>query len=68
LLKLKKWQMLGFENYEWITRNDEKVRESHAKKNHRVFKIEDALNAPANDYDAYPGKAANCRCTVMMYS
>ena len=67
LLKLKKWDNMGFENFEWITRDDSKVRPSHQKKNHRVFSIKKALQAKHDDWDAYPGKAANCRCVAVVY-
>jgi len=66
LLKLNKWQNMGFKKFEWLTRNDPRVRDSHRKKNHRAFSIEKALKDTKNP-DAYPGKAYNCRCTAIPY-
>ena len=66
-LKLLKWLNMGFTKFEWITRNDEKVREKHRQFNHKVFDIKKALDDTDN-WDAYPGKSANCRCTAIPYS
>jgi SPP1 gp7 family putative phage head morphogenesis protein len=71
LLKLKKWKLMGFEEYEWLTVGDEKVRPEHRKKNHRVYKIEDALRGktifPGGSLDPTK-KNINCRCTAILYS
>lgn len=65
LLKLKKWKEMGFSRYEWITMEDEKVRESHRNKNKRVFSIDDALSS--DSMDRYPGYDYNCRCFARLY-
>jgi SPP1 gp7 family putative phage head morphogenesis protein len=66
VLKLTKWLNMGFTKFEWITRDDSKVRPKHAAKNHKVYDIKKALN-DINNWDAYPGKSANCRCTPVLY-
>lgn len=65
LLKLRKWQKLGYTSYVWQTKEDDKVREKHAKKNQRVYNIEDSIKS--SDMDAYPGKDFNCRCSGYPY-
>lgn len=64
LLKLQKWLKMGFEEYEWITRGDSKVRPKHAERNRRVYKIRDALNGD----DIFPGSEFGCRCRAVMYN
>jgi len=66
VLKFKKWLNMGFTKFEWITRDDKKVRPTHAAKNHRVYDIKKVL-ADTNNWDAYPGKSANCRCSAILY-
>ena len=68
LMKLKKWKAMGFETFVWITRDDGKVRDSHRAKHQRVFNIDDALKSRSDDYEAYPGKSARCRCRAQPYS
>ena len=67
LMKLKKWDSMGFEEYEWLTMEDEKVRpatpsakkyidkkspwNNHRKRNRKIFKISDALKGK----DIFPG-------------
>ena len=66
LLRLKKYQKMGFDNYEWITREDSKVRDTHAKKNRRVYNIEDSLTQfSSGKLDAIPGGSYNCRCRAV---
>jgi len=67
LLKLNKWKNMGFVQFEWLTRNDSRVRPSHKRKNHRVFNIKKALLDKKN-MDAYPSKNYGCRCTAIPYS
>jgi len=66
ILRLKKWQKQGFDDFEWISRDDKLVRPTHAKKNRRIFNIQESLD-DTNNWDAYPGKAANCRCSASPY-
>lgn len=63
LLRLRKYQKMGFEDFKWQDMGDSKVRPSHKAKNGRIFKIEDALKSPK--MDAYPGKDFNCRCKAL---
>jgi len=65
ILKLKKMLDQGFDEYEWISRNDSKVRPEHVKKNHKIFSIEKALKS--DSMDAYPGKNFGCRCSIGYY-
>ena len=65
ILKLKKLLSMGFETYIWDTMDDAKVRPEHAKKNKRVYNIEESLSS--NKMDAYPGKDFNCRCRIRPY-
>lgn len=53
-------RMVGLDRYEWITSNDERVREEHAALNGQVFRIGDPppVGAPGEDY--------NCRCTMSL--
>jgi len=48
---------LGVQKYRWITAGDDRVRESHAEKNGKVFEWSD----PPND-TGHPGEDINCRC------
>ena len=66
VLKLNKWLGMGFTKFEWITRDDIKVRPKHAIKNHKVYDIKKALK-DINNWDAYPGKSAGCRCSAIPY-
>lgn len=65
-LQFKKWLEMGFTQFEWISREDSKVRHSHSLKNRHVYDIREALDDVSN-WDAFPGKAANCRCTAVLY-
>lgn len=47
---------VGFKKFEWITSNDERVRESHRKLNGKIFDY-DNLPSEYNDY--------NCRCDLL---
>jgi len=66
LLRLKKYQQMGFEKFIWITREDSRVRPEHAKRNKKVYLIKDALEGRM----PYPGGSTNfnkhpnfnCRC------
>lgn len=72
ILKLKKLQKAGFESFIWQTREDEKVRSEHAKRNERVYSIEKALkgNMPfpggSSNFNKFPNY--NCRCLIIPYS
>ena len=66
ILKLQKWLKQGFEEFLWSSKEDSKVRPSHAAKNGKVYKIEVALKS--NKMDAYAGKDYNCRCYMMPYA
>lgn len=56
----------GLKSYVWITKEDERVRESHAALNRRVF---DWDNPPITDLRTgrrcHPGQDANCRCVAI---
>jgi SPP1 gp7 family putative phage head morphogenesis protein len=63
LLKLQKYQRMGFETVMWVTRDDSKVRDDHKKMHRRVYKISDLLKSITNrDLQLF-----NCRCTVTPY-
>jgi SPP1 gp7 family putative phage head morphogenesis protein len=47
---------VGFKKFEWLTSNDERVRESHRKLNGKIFDY-DNLPSEYNDY--------NCRCDLL---
>ena len=75
LMKLLKWHNMGFEEFQWMTSGDEKVRPEHKRMNGRVLKIKDALEGKV----PYPGhwsvngkesagQSINCRCFVTLYS
>lgn len=46
----------GIERYEWVTSNDERVRDEHAALNGMIFSWD---NPPS---EGNPGDAVNCRC------
>jgi len=64
ILKLRKMQKLGFETFEWNTREDEKVRDTHKMRNRRVYNIQDALDGKIKRC----GEEYNCRCRSSPYS
>jgi SPP1 gp7 family putative phage head morphogenesis protein len=56
-------QALGIEEYVWRTSKDERVRESHAKRDGKRFRWDDPpAGGPAEG--GHPGEAINCRCTA----
>lgn len=52
-------QNLGIEEYIWRTAGDERVRESHRRKNGKVFRWDD----PPKD-TGHPGQDIQCRCVA----
>ncbi len=71
LLRLKKYQQMGFEKFMWISREDSKVRPDHVKRNKKVYLIQDALDGKmpypggSVNFDKYPN--FNCRCISRGY-
>lgn len=71
ILKLQKLKKAGFEEYIWQTMEDDKVRPDHAKRNQRVYKIQDALEGKmpfpggSTNFSQYPNY--NCRCRILPY-
>ena len=70
LARLLKWDKQGYEFYEWITMDDNKVRPEHEKRHRKVFKIKDALNGK----EIFPGGSLktgkpniSCRCEARLY-
>lgn len=56
-------QALGIEEYVWRTSKDERVRESHARRDGKRFRWDDPpAGGPAEG--GHPGEAINCRCTA----
>ncbi|ADG20385.1 phage head morphogenesis protein, SPP1 gp7 family [Paraburkholderia atlantica] len=49
---------LGIEEYEWVSSNDERVRESHAENDGKVFR----WDSPPET--GHPGHDVNCRCSA----
>lgn len=49
-------QQLGIETYIWQTREDDRVRPVHRRRNGHVFRWD------APPWDGHPGHAINCRC------
>lgn len=66
ILKLRKWLNAGFDSYEWLTKEDDKVRPEHRRKNKKVFSIRKSLKS--NNMAAFPGKDFNCRCSAVPYA
>jgi hypothetical protein len=58
LINQLRQQDLGIERYIWRSRDDSKVRDSHADFDDQVFRWDEA---PA---DGHPGQAHNCRCVA----
>ena len=56
LINQLRQQDLGIERYIWRSRDDSKVRDSHAEYNDQVFRWDEP---PAG---GHPGQAHNCRC------
>lgn len=56
-LSQQRQQNLGIEEYIWRTAEDDRVRESHASKNGKVFRWDD----PPKD-TGHPGADIQCRC------
>lgn len=54
-----KHKALGITKYEWVTAGDERVRDSHADNNGKVF----AWNKPPST--GHPGEDINCRCIAV---
>jgi SPP1 gp7 family putative phage head morphogenesis protein len=54
-----KQKALGIAKYEWVTSGDERVRESHADNNGKVFEWD---NPPDT---GHPGDDVNCRCIAV---
>jgi len=71
LLRLKKYQTMGFYDFAWATMEDDKVREDHARRNNKIYSIQKALDGR----DIYPGGSTNfkehpnynCRCRALPY-
>lgn len=56
-------QALGITEYIWRTSRDERVRESHAKRDGKRFRWDDPpAGGPAEG--GHPGESINCRCTA----
>lgn len=60
----------GFEKKEWLTANDEVVRESHRHcQDQGSIDIDDpfvnGLQNPGDQESAKPGEVCNCRCTIL---
>lgn len=53
---------LGIEKYEWQTSHDERVRETHAENDGKVFAWADPPDETGN-----PGEDINCRCNAIPY-
>lgn len=53
-------QSLGIERYEWQTSGDERVRDSHAEHDGKIFRWDD----PPED-TGHPGEDIMCRCTAI---
>jgi SPP1 gp7 family putative phage head morphogenesis protein len=58
-LNQQRSQNLGVEEYVWRTAGDERVRDSHASKNGKVFRWDD----PPKD-TGHPGQDIQCRCVA----
>jgi len=53
-------QSAGVSKYEWSTSRDERVRETHASKEGRIFEFQDPPADTGN-----PGEDINCRCVAI---
>lgn len=53
---------IGIEKYEWQTAGDERVRETHAENDGKVFSWDDPPEATGN-----PGDDINCRCVAIPF-
>lgn len=56
-------QALGITEYVWRTVRDERVRESHRKRNGKTFRWDDPPKGGPAD-GGHPGESINCRCTA----
>lgn len=50
------YQKLGIDKYEWQTMEDDRVREEHVQKNHKIFNFSDVPR---------PGEEHGCRCVAI---
>lgn len=55
-------QSIGITKYTWSTSNDERVRDSHAEKEGKVF----SWNSPPED-TGHPGEDYQCRCIAVPF-
>lgn len=53
-------EALGIEEYEWQTSGDERVRDTHRRKNGKIFRWDDP---PADT--GHPGEDIQCRCVAL---
>lgn len=59
----RRQEKLGIESFKWVTSKDERVRDSHAKLDGKVF---DWDNPPIVDgVPTTPGRPINCRCVAV---
>jgi SPP1 gp7 family putative phage head morphogenesis protein len=58
-LTMQRSKNLGVEEYVWRTAQDDRVRESHKKKNGKVYRWDD----PPKD-TGHPGQDIQCRCVA----
>lgn len=59
----RRQENLGVEEFKWVTSRDERVRESHARLNGKVFSWDDL---PIVDgIQTSPGQPINCRCVAV---
>lgn len=56
-------QALGITEYVWKTSRDERVRESHRKRNGKTFRWDDPPSGGAAA-GGHPGESVNCRCVA----
>ncbi|XWN32883.1 MAG: minor capsid protein [Devosia sp.] len=57
-INAERQQMLGIDRYTWLSRDDERVRDSHASNDDNVFWWDEPPE------DGHPGEAHNCRCVA----
>lgn len=72
LMRLKSFYEMGYKKYRWVTQKDERVRESHRRRDGKVYYISSAfkLKAPfpgdVRDKSGriIPEEVYNCRCYI----
>jgi len=60
-------QQVGIEKYEWQTSGDERVRESHAEVDGKIFEWGEAgpVAGSVNGEPCHPGEDIQCRCVAV---